>query len=623
MINADDRKALDESARLIIEEAQSVENDRIFSATGFASENIWIVHQQMRCVNLAWALRQTKRVKRGDVVAIVGGSFSGLMLSATLAIADDVIVYLFEKEKRLLHRFLDKGHRYLSPNLNSRYLGKRFDPQSLASFFEPPIFEWRSGIASDVASQWLEEFKRYEQKLPIFTFLDWEVAKKHIKPRDGGLVIDRRTRKDPQIQPISVDLLIDATGFGEEANPHGLADFSYWESGHRLIYDHLPKPCNVLVSGCGDSGLIEALHYAIEGFSHSMVEGLWPPGVNLEACLDLGLEVAKLDSIQKSEEIERYDGRVISEICWWLDTWFRLEHWTSHGWSLRGEGRHALPIFRAIEEVLKPRLAVAFPGRGGRRLSWHDREAFALRLPLELQLEAREAVRAIADPWISRAMQKLVHSLPLSKLLRIRRLHAMARPGVTVTLNGTMPTPYSRALSTYNVWLMRVLLSFPNVRYRQGLISKVEAKDGNRFGVYFDRGPMQVFDRVVTRYGAAAARSMPISTRRSRDPHTGSWLLTPMRYRTAGKQPETLTIVEPAVHRIASKLVALELRRGSHRSESLNKMLYQANLIAGPDISANSSDRDPQARLSAQLRAGIRPRFVDLRARVSRRRTAK
>jgi hypothetical protein len=81
-MDADDRKQFDEAARLIIEEAQAVENDRIFSATGFASENISIVHQQMRCVNLAWALMQTKRVKRGDVVAIVGGSFSGLMLSA-------------------------------------------------------------------------------------------------------------------------------------------------------------------------------------------------------------------------------------------------------------------------------------------------------------------------------------------------------------------------------------------------------------------------------------------------------------------------------------------------------------------------------------------------------------
>ena len=69
----------------------------------------------------------TKKIGRGDVVAIIGGSFSGLMLAVSIAVADGAIVYIFEKEKRLLHRFLDKGHRHLSPNLNLRYLGKRFD----------------------------------------------------------------------------------------------------------------------------------------------------------------------------------------------------------------------------------------------------------------------------------------------------------------------------------------------------------------------------------------------------------------------------------------------------------------------------------------------------------------
>ena len=50
----------------------------------------------------------------------------------------------------------------------------------------------------------------------------------------------------------------------------------------------------------------------------------------------------------------------------------------------------------------------------------------------------------------------------------MRKLHRRARLGVLVTRNGTTPTPYTRQLSTYNVWLMRVLMTFPNVRYREG-----------------------------------------------------------------------------------------------------------------------------------------------------------
>ena len=165
----------------MIREAQSVESARVLSATGFARSNISILHQQLRCANLAWALRKTKRIKRGDVVAIVGGSFSGIMLASALAIANDVVVYLFEKERRLLHRFLDKSHRYLSPNLNARDLGPRFDPRLSGPFFRPPIFRWESGRASDVASQWLREFDRYRSKLPIFVFLDGEVTKQDVQ----------------------------------------------------------------------------------------------------------------------------------------------------------------------------------------------------------------------------------------------------------------------------------------------------------------------------------------------------------------------------------------------------------------------------------------------------------
>lgn len=605
---------LDEAAGHMIGEAQAAGNDRIFSATGFAREDISIVHQQLRCANLAWALSHTKRVKRGDVVAIIGGSFSGIMLAAALAIADDVIIYIFEKEKRLLDRFLDKSHRHLSPNLNSRYLGKNFDPEWSRPIFEPPIFQWRRGVASDIAWQWLQELESYQRKLPIFSFLGYNIAKQHIKRREDGLTIELRSRKAPHIQPIEVDLLIDATGFGEEANPRGLVDFSYWESGHRLIYDHLPKTCNVLVSGCGDSGLVEAMHYAIKDFRHELVENLWPSRTDLEAHLDIGLEEAKLDNVLKSEEVERYDGRVISEVCWWLDTWFKLEHWKSYGSPLRSEGEYYQPIFRAIEEVLRPHLKVTFPGRNIRRLPWEDREAFALRLPLKVQLEAREAVCPIADDWISRGMAQLVDEVAVSKLLRIRKLHALARPGVVVTLNGMTPTPYTRQLSTYNVWLMHVLMSFPNVRYRRGMMSKVEADRLGHFKVTFDGGSTRVFDRVVTRYGLSTERrNRPLTKRRSGDPHAGSWLLTPVRYRVPTKDAHIWKTIEPAIHRVACKLDQVERRRGSYRSDPLEKSLYVPCLLIGPGESHKTDEiyRNPQAWLSAKLRAGIRPRYTD------------
>ena len=145
---------LDHLAGRMIVEATSASSPNVFSATGFARENISIIHQQRRTTNLAWALSRTGRVRPGSVVGIVGASFSGLMLAIILAMVDDAIVYLFEKDADILPRFRDKAHRHLSPLLNSRALGKRFDPVASSAAYRSPVFAWSAGRASDVASAW-------------------------------------------------------------------------------------------------------------------------------------------------------------------------------------------------------------------------------------------------------------------------------------------------------------------------------------------------------------------------------------------------------------------------------------------------------------------------------------
>jgi hypothetical protein len=219
---------LDECAQNMIVEATSIESLNILSATGFARENISIMHQQIRATNLAWALGWTGRVKAGDTVAIVGGSFSGMMLAVILALVNDAIVLVFEKEDALFARFRDKGHRHLSTNLNSRALGKNFDPSWSTPEYRSPIFAWPAGRASDVAAFWASEFlATYDQTLPIFISRKSEVRREMIKVLPGGLEIDFSVDA-PHLAAVPVDLLIDATGFGPEANPREGIDYSFW-----------------------------------------------------------------------------------------------------------------------------------------------------------------------------------------------------------------------------------------------------------------------------------------------------------------------------------------------------------------------------------------------------------
>src|ERR1700730_11499848 len=103
-------------ARKMLAEAEIQDCPGAYSATGHSTNNISIIHQQVRCINLAWALVKLRKVKHGSVVGIVGGCFSGMMLAVSLAIQRRCIVYIYEKESQLLQRFRRSPYRFISTN---------------------------------------------------------------------------------------------------------------------------------------------------------------------------------------------------------------------------------------------------------------------------------------------------------------------------------------------------------------------------------------------------------------------------------------------------------------------------------------------------------------------------
>ncbi|WP_017959104.1 hypothetical protein [Rhizobium leguminosarum] len=597
---------LDECAQNMIAEATSIENLNILSATGFARENISIMHQQIRATNLAWALGWTGRVKAGDTVAIVGGSFSGMMLAVILALVNDAIVLVFEKEDTLFARFRNKGHRHLSTNLNSRALGKNFDPSWSTPEYRSPIFAWPAGRASDVAAFWASEFlATYDQTLPIFISRKSEVRREMIKVLPGGLEIDFSVDA-PHLTAVPVALLIDATGFGPEANPREVIDYSYWEAGHRLIYDHLVTPATVLISGCGDSGVIEALQYALNDFSHADVEALWPIGAGLEGRIDMGLVGARLDAVFRNDDIDRFETPVLSEIIWWLDQRSNIERNRAISWPWSGE-RWARPILEAIEAALAPHYAAFAPGGDIALADYDTLETFVEELALEAQFDARAAACALGDEWISRGIHALAEDIELPPY--IGAIHAMARPGVEIILNGRTPTPYSRQLSPYNVWLMRLLLSCPSVRYVQGEIGSVAQNDERRFDIAFKDGTRLTVDRAVTRYGPAPGGA-GLATGCRRDSQGGDWLLNrPIYLGYDPVDPKKSRYINAARDTVVAALDALGGRTKS--GVDISKRMVMDAIHAGPELMPENASiyRDPLTWLAGELRAGRRPRY--------------
>ncbi|MGM4915030.1 hypothetical protein [Rhizobium sp. 768_B6_N1_8] len=605
-MDARERKRLNRIAEDMLGEARAIGHARVYSATGFSQQNISIAHQQTRCTNLAWALRRRAKVRKADVVAIVGGAFSGIMLACSLAIADDIIVYVIEKDYRLLNRFLDKSHRFLSQNLNTRDLRKKFDPSFAAPMDRPPIFDWEAGVASDVAGAWMREFDRHASKLPIFTIESCEVKPGAISETNDKVIVQLQSSAEVELRPLVVDLLIDATGFGEEANPLKLADYSYWEGGHRLIYDHLSPESNVLISGCGDSGVIELMHYAFGDFQHEMIKYFWPARQNLEATLDLGLE--HINSVIRSEEIVDFEGQVISELCWWLGEWRILRYCKDRRAGLPN------PIFTAIEVQLAERISAAFPGRKSESITEDERETFVLSLSLEEQLDLRVAISSTIDDTLSLEIAALVEPVSVANLLNVSEIHKRLRPNVEITMNGLTPTPFTRNMSPYNVWLTHVMMGLPNVHYQRGRIVDTCHISGGKTKVIFADGMSDVYDRVVSRYGPGRREpGKQLCSGALRDPYPGDFLLDYPTYSVSDKNSASIRIARVGNDRIKARLPVVQSRRGSDPKNPIYKQYYIARMLTteANDWISDPRYKDPQTWLSDAIRKGCFPAYVD------------
>lgn len=219
--------------------------DNIYCLGPFA-KRVSFSAQQYRAMNLVWALDKAKEFKEGDQVAIVGAGVAGLTAAAAF-IAHGCKVDVFEEATESMARQRATDHRMVHPTINV------WPHEPLSVTMDLPFLEWHADTCKGIIKNLSDQFDalRGDNRLLTGTRVTdiVEIATDLLKLRTKPSVT-------PQNQ---YRLVVLAIGFGVEGHADGFEATDYWtpdglDKEHTAIARR-----EIIVSGCGDGGLIDAL----------------------------------------------------------------------------------------------------------------------------------------------------------------------------------------------------------------------------------------------------------------------------------------------------------------------------------------------------------------------------
>ncbi|RWP18494.1 MAG: hypothetical protein EOR01_22975 [Mesorhizobium sp.] len=251
---------------------------------GSLSKGVTVYQQQVRALNLAWALQELNVQGRRALtnVAVIGGGAAGLTFAAAISSFTGVHVTLFEQRWDLCPLQQGSDTRWLHPFIyNWPAAGSRRPSASL------PVLNWNAGKASDVAAKMLDTFgdrcTENEGSGGLVPKVFLGLGHLRVDAHRGevewlGLAANRAGRHfragEPAGNRQSYDTIVVAAGFGLEAGQltqGAVASASYWRNdtlGQPVLTGARPV---FVVSGHGDGGLVDLCRLTIERFRQDTI----------------------------------------------------------------------------------------------------------------------------------------------------------------------------------------------------------------------------------------------------------------------------------------------------------------------------------------------------------------
>jgi|GEM_PF-2675656 len=249
-------------------------------ALGNFARQVTFASQQTRAFNLIWALFRTNQLSAGQRVAVVGAGLGGLT-AAVAALAKECFVDLFEYASQSCPLQRGNDIRFIHPNI-LRWPENGSEKAST----DFPFLNWTAanvrGVIKQIDLQW--NMRASKENRLLRRFFNYRVNRLYVSPTKSGpqkpwlsanRVVDGIAAGDessdgttPGYVEFAYNCVVLAVGFGEERSIAGVPFLSYWENDS-LHQETGRGQRSVLVSGCGDGGLIDALRLRLQNFDHA------------------------------------------------------------------------------------------------------------------------------------------------------------------------------------------------------------------------------------------------------------------------------------------------------------------------------------------------------------------